>query len=83
MISFNETALATNDPAARSISACTSRCPNWVSGLSNPQCGQSPAVHVMNEVWWLNQDSNDRSFGQESLVQVTASPRWTTTVPRH
>jgi hypothetical protein len=47
------------------------------------QCGHSSVLQIMKEAWWLNHDSNDSSLRQESLVQVTASPRWTTTVPRH
>jgi hypothetical protein len=47
------------------------------------QCGHSSVLHPTNDAWCLNHDSNDRSLGQESLEQVTASPRWTKTVPKH
>ena len=57
------------------------------TGVSNPQLGQSSVssavLHLTNDEWRLNHIAMDKSLGQLSLVQVTASSRWTPTVPEH
>jgi hypothetical protein len=43
----------------------------------------SAVLHLTNDEWRLNHIAMGRSLGQVSLVQVTASSRWTPTIPEH
>ena len=57
------------------------------TGVSNPQLGQSlvssAVLHLTNDEWRLNHSAFGSFLGQVSSVHVTASSRWTPTVPEH